>query len=380
MAFAVLAVVHGARSGLVVQALSLLGGLLGLVVGAHLAARFTSTMSDPEGKAFLALFCVVGSAALVSGVGHLVGVYAARLLWKTPLRTVDLALGAALAVVVTLAGAWLFGNMVANNPSRPVAAQVQQSTILRFLDEHLPAAPAFVARVQRLLDVGGLPQVFAQFEPPPAQRLPLPAVVSRASARASASTVKIEGEACNLIQEGSGFVFAPGEVITNAHVVAGVRAPQIVAPNGTTTRATVVLFDPNLDLAVLRDTSLNAPALTLSASPAPRGTAAVVVGYPGGGPLDTEPAVILAETSAIGRNIYDTSTTARSVYEVEANVRSGNSGGPLVAADGTVIGVVFARSTSYNEIGYALTSPAVRNEAFSAASRTQATSTGSCTA
>ena len=67
----------------------------------------------------------------------------------------------------------------------------------------------------------------------------------------------------------------------------------------------------------------------------------------------------MAEFEAEGRDIYGQGLTVRNVYEIEAVVRPGNSGGPLVQPDGEVIGVVFSRSTTNGDIGYALTSPGV---------------------
>ncbi|MCU1468695.1 MAG: Colicin production protein, partial [Actinomycetia bacterium] len=210
---------------------------------------------------------------------------------------------------------------------------------------------------------------------------PLPASPSVRAAfeHAAASTLKIEGAACGRIQEGSGFVIAPGIVVTNAHVVAGVRQPFILA-NGVDTPAIPILFDPNLDIAVMRDASINAPPLHLASTTVPRGTGAAVLGYPGGGPLTVHAAIVLTEIEAVGRNIYGTSTTKRDVYELEGVVRPGNSGGPFVEPDGTVIGVVFARSSLNNDIGYALTSPDVRKRTLQAETLDTPVATGPCTA
>jgi S1-C subfamily serine protease len=190
--------------------------------------------------------------------------------------------------------------------------------------------------------------------------------------------VKIEGIGCDVLHEGSGFVFAPDRVLTNAHVVAGLTDPVVVAPNGTTLHATTVLFDPNLDIAVLHVPNLGVRPLVLDDQPMPRDTAGVVLGYPRGGPLVARPSVVLDDITAVGRNIYGTGNTTREVYVVEGALRPGNSGGPVVAADGTVLGVVFAKSATYTDIGFALTSADVRREALSAEGRTAPTSTGAC--
>ena len=375
------AVGNGLMSGALTQALSLGGLALGVFLGADLAPTFTRTATNPNTKGAIALVCVFGTAGLLAAVGRVLGSWAARRLRATPLRSIDAGLGVLTAVVVTLLVAWLLGNMLANDPTRPLATEVQRSAILRFLDRHLPPAPPVVARIQRLLDAGGLPQVFAQLEPHAAPTLALPAspLVQAAFGHAAASTLKIEGIACSQIQEGSGFVVAPGLVVTNAHVLAGVRQPFILV-NGVKTAAVPILFDPNLDIAVMRDPSINEPSLQLAATTVPRGTAGAVVGYPGGGPLTARAAVVLTELRAIGRNIYGTSTTQRNIYEIEGVVRPGNSGGPLIEPDGTVIGVVFARSSLNNDIGYALTSTDVRTQTLRAETLDAPAPTGPCTA
>jgi S1-C subfamily serine protease len=230
-----------------------------------------------------------------------------------------------------------------------------------------------------VLDPSGFPNVFAQFEPPAASPLPLPSdpAIRAAAARAAPSTVKILGTACGQILEGSGFVVAPGVVVTNAHVVAGEQG-QAVEDRSGTHRAFAVAFDPKIDVAVLRSPGLSAPTLPMSTATVPRGTEGAVLGYPGGGPLDTGPAVVLREENAVGRDIYGTGLTARDIYELRADVRPGNSGGPLVNTRAVVIGVVFARSARTPDIGYALTSAQVASRVRNAGSAP--VSTGPCAA
>ena len=151
---------------------------------------------------------------------------------------------------------------------------------------------------------------------------------------------------------------APGLVVTNAHVIAGIPAPVVVDRSGPH-QTTVVLFDPSYDLAVMRVGGLTEPPLVLDPANAPRGTQSSVLGYPGGGPFTAMAAGVMAEFEAEGRDIYGQGLTVRNVYEIQAVVRPGNSGGPLVLPGGKVIGVVFSRSTTNGDIGYALTSPGV---------------------
>jgi S1-C subfamily serine protease len=195
---------------------------------------------------------------------------------------------------------------------------------------------------------------------------------------ADGSTVQIVGEACTAIQEGSGFVAADHYVLTNAHVVAGMKAPTVQEQNGPSQRGTVVLFDPKLDIAILRVGDTPGPVLALDAHDVDRGTQGAVIGYPEGGPLTNGGAAVLRDIPALGRDIYGKSVVERDVYELQAIVRPGNSGGPFVLSDGTVAGVVFAASTTDSDVGYALTTPQILPLLKKAEGRTQAVSTDGC--
>jgi S1-C subfamily serine protease len=375
------AAVHGLLLGGAVQLLSFGGLAVGLVAGGALAAVVARLGGDPLTKALFALLAVFGLALLGGAFGRELGVRLWGRLRRRKLAWFDAAIGALLAGAATLTAAWLIGGMISNAPIRGLASEIQHSAVLRGLGSILPPAPSVFSRLQRLIDATGLPQVFAQLEPQPAGRLPLPTdpTVRAAVARAGPSTVKIIGGACGAIQEGSGFVAGAGLVVTNAHVVAGVDHPTVIDHRGTHS-TTPVLFDPDLDIAVLRVGALDDPALVLLPGGVPRGTTGAVLGYPGNGPFDAEPAVVLTRLDAVGRNIYGRGLVTRSVYEIQSLVRPGNSGGPLVRPDGTVAGVVFSRSTLNDDIGYTLTSDEVAADLGTARSRGGPVTTGPCTA
>ena len=230
-----------------------------------------------------------------------------------------------------------------------------------------------------MIDPNGFPQVFTGLEPSLPTNTPLPNLGSLTAAvqKDRASVVKIEGRGCGGIVEGSGFVASSGFVVTNAHVVAGVANPVVLDANGE--HATeVVWFDPNFDLAVLRVSGLAGKPLDIDTAHAPNGTASVVLGYPGGGPFSAAPATVLSDFTAVGRNIYGQGATSRDVYGIKATVIPGNSGGPLVNRSGAVIGVVFAESTTYNQVGYALATPQVVTELHQAEARNTPVGTGQC--
>jgi S1-C subfamily serine protease len=186
--------------------------------------------------------------------------------------------------------------------------------------------------------------------------------------------VKVTGEACRRIQEGSGFIAMPGLVVTNAHVVAGEKAPRVEPFQGRSLPATVVLFDANRDLALLRVPGLTGQALAVDKGE--EGETGAVYGHPGGGDLRAAPAKISQELIAVGRDIYDRSDTRRSIFVLASALRPGDSGGALVDKEGKVVGVAFAIAPDKPGVSYALTDKELRP--VLAAPGTTAVSTGGC--
>jgi S1-C subfamily serine protease len=299
---------------------------------------------------------------------------------RVHLGPADAAVGAVVAAVATLLAAWIVAGMLTNTSLQRVSRAVNGSTILRHIDSVLPPAPGVFSRIEQLLRTNGFPQVFAGLTPQalPPVRPAGPPVMQAAIAHAGTSTVKIVSRGCGEILEGSGFVVAPDTIVTNAHVIAGTTSIQVEDTKGVQP-ATPIWFDPDFDLAVLRTPGpLAGPPLQIDPTNVPRGTQAVVLGFPEGGGFDPQAAGVDAQFEATGRNIYGTGLTVRSVYEISALVRPGNSGGPLVLADGTVIGVVFSTSANQPDIGYALASPQVQKEVQSAERADTPTGTGGC--
>jgi S1-C subfamily serine protease len=374
-----LAAVQGLRLGAVVQVLSFGGFLVGLYFGAQLASATVTWGHSQSTRTALALATLLGVAVLCGVAGRIMGNQVFRRVHRGALGAIDSGLGVVVAVVASLLAAWLLANTLVNTDSLTLNASIDQSKIIRSLDNVLPAPPSVFSRFQNFLSAQGFPPVFAQLAPESAGPVALPggAQLDVAASRAEASTVKIIGEGCGQIQEGSGFVVEPGLVVTNAHVVAGIAHP-MVQVGASLLATTVIYFDPFYDLSVLRVSGLDEPLLTLDPEPATRGVQAAVLGYPGGGTFRAAPAGIMAVFQAEGRDIYGQGLTVRNVYEIQAKVRPGNSGGPLVQLDGQVIGVVFSRSTTNGDIGYALTSPGVLSRVRQAESSPKAVGTGAC--
>jgi S1-C subfamily serine protease len=165
------------------------------------------------------------------------------------------------------------------------------------------------------------------------------------------SVVRVEGEACGRLQEGTGFFVGDGVVVTNAHVVAGEDDSIIELADGSQAEAVVVAFDPARDLAVLA-TGADAPALAIGSGEV--GDVGGVFGHPGGGPLEISPFEVGEEITASGRDIYDQTATQREVLVLAADLAPGDSGSALVDPDGQVVGVAFAVAPDRAGVAYAL--------------------------
>jgi S1-C subfamily serine protease len=339
----------------------------------------------PSQQALVAIIVVFITAMIGQLLASLAGVaLRSRVTWR-PVAVVDALGGAAISVVSVLLIAWFIGSAVINSPFPAVARQVRSSEVLRGVGQVMPpAAMSMFSDFRHLLDKSPYTQVFGPLGVNGALNVGPgnPSVVHKpAVLKDENSIVKIRGvaQSCNKRLEGSGFVISPGHVLTNAHVVAGVNTDLgIVTAKGTALRATVVRFDPQVDLAVLYVPGLTAPLLRFATATASRGDNAIVAGYPLNGQFSAVPARISGESTAGGPDIYRSGNVSRDIYEIRARVEPGNSGGPLLAPNGRVYGVVFAAAVNYHDTGYALTASQVENDARGWARATQAVSTQRC--
>jgi S1-C subfamily serine protease len=376
----VVAAVNGFRRGASLQLSTYIGLLAGLVVGAVLAPRVAALASTSFAQAALALVVLLACAAIGDALGWLAGTRIWVLARRSALGGVDSAAGIVVALVASLLAVWFIGLNLVSGPFPSVASQIRGSAVIRTIDTVLPRPPSLLAEVRQFLNRFGFPEVFADLPPAPAGPVEEPSnrQIQAAVGVAAPATVKIVGRACGAIQEGSGFVAAPHYVVTNAHVVAGVQEPVVQHQGGGSSTAVTVLFNPQLDIAVLRVEGDAGPVLDVESVEQNRGTPGAVLGYPRGGDLTAGPAAVRRELTAVGRDVYGESTVERQVYEMQATVRPGNSGGPFVNLEGDVIGVVFAASTTDPHVGYALTSTEVIPEMNAAEGRTEPTATGDC--
>jgi S1-C subfamily serine protease len=375
--------VSGYRQGFVVGVLSFVGFLGGGVLGAKIAPDLSRTSAlDGLPTAAVGLGAVFFLAIVGQVVATMVGAaLRRRLTWK-PARVVDAFAGGAISVVSLLLVAWLVGTAVASSPFTGLASQVRRSQVLAVVDDAVPAAgKRFFADFRALIDDRGFPEVFGGLTPTETADVdpPDPALARSAAVQSVRDEVlKITGvaEDCRRRIEGTGFVYAPERVMTNAHVVAGVRDPDVEVGNRKI-RATVVLYDPGRDIAVLRVPGLGRSPLAFT-GPASTGQSAVVVGYPNDGPFRADAARIARTQKARGPDIYQRSTVVREIYALRGRVQPGNSGGPLIDTQGKVLGVIFAAAADDPETGYALTAAEVASDARAGATATKRVSTQSC--
>jgi S1-C subfamily serine protease len=370
--------VAGYRRGFTLQAFGFGGLLIGLVVGALLAPFFANIVDGPNARAGLAVLVLLAVAALGNAAGWFIGVHA-RHRAASKFAKADSVAGSAVAVVASLLAIWFLALNLANGPFPAIATEIRGSAVVRTLDAALPQPPSLLAQVRRLFNRFGFPDVFSGIPPLPAEpvRPPSQAEARAAAEAAAASTLQVIGPACDVIQEGSGFVAAEGYVVTNAHVVAGMDDPEVRSAAGRSD-ATTVLFDPDLDLAILSVPGATGPPLPLATEPLDRGAPGAVLGYPQGGPLDVRRAAVRRTIDAVGRDIYGHGEVERLVLELQTLVRPGNSGGPFVLPDGRVAGVVFAASSGDDDVGYAIAADEVQDPLRTATGQTTPVDTGPC--
>lgn len=360
IAFVGLAVYRWYKIGFVQGLFSVVGLIAGILLGVLIAPWIMGQFTADVVKFIVMLLTIGVSTALLAGLGEHLGNKLHKRIDETKLSKPNAIAGAIFSIFVVLAMVWITAAMLANSPYKELNKQIQNSLIIQSLNSNLPAAPPIIARVGTLFTPLDFPQVFVG-APPKLSQPVAPAgsaTVQSAVAAAGESTVRIEAAGCGMISAGSGFIAGDGLVMTNAHVLAGSTAIEVVDTTARH-RAELVYFDPDIDIAILRTPKLNAKVLPIANRNYQRGQEAVVLGFPGGGEFHAEPAGIMRIMEARGYDIYNKRQIDRNVYELRANVVQGNSGGPLVLADGTVIGMVFASAQNESGYGYALTGPEI---------------------
>jgi S1-C subfamily serine protease len=374
-----LAIYRGRDSGFLRQFWASIGFFGGLFIGSWLGSHTISLGQTTSDRGLLTLLTIIGMALVGLALGEYIGLHFKHRLLAHRLNKLDNGLGSLLGVTTSVLSIWLLASLAISLPYRSLQSTVHSSHIVAGLNHVLPPAPKILSGLERLIDPNGFPDVFIGNEPIPKGNVNLPNLGDFTAAvnADKTSVVRIKGQGCGGIVSGSGFVVGNNLVVTNAHVVAGISTPIVQDVNGSH-RAATAWFDPDLDIAVLRTSKLEGKPLTINPDKIPPQTPGAVLGYPGGGNFNAVPAVVTRQLLARGRDIYDQNRTLRSIYEIRATVQQGNSGGPLIAKDGSVIGVIFAESTTYDGVGYTLTTSKVIEEVNQAKQHSQPVSTGQC--
>jgi S1-C subfamily serine protease len=375
VAFTVLLAFYGYVQGFIVGALSLAGFAVGAFAGTRLAPLLLSQGDHSPYAPLLGLLgALLAGGVFASGLEGL-GTRVRSALRLPALRAVDGLLGAVLTACVGLGIAWIIGAVALNaSSSQPLRSDIQDSTILRALDEILPPSGPILDELARF---DPLPSVHG---PSASVAAPNARILASAGVRAARhSVVRVFGTACGLGVEGSGWVVAPGLVVTNAHVVAGETDTQIQIDGvGTGHPARVLLFDPHNDIAILQVPGLDLRPLTVADDPR-TGTATAILGYPLDGAFDAEPGRLGQTETVETQNAYGQGHVLRAITALRGKVRPGNSGGPMVDAHGRVTATVFAALTGATHAGgFAVPNTLVRAAVRHAEAADQPVSTGGC--
>jgi S1-C subfamily serine protease len=371
----------GYWQGFITGAFATAGLLLGGLLGVWLAPKALGDAAPSVWVSLGALFIVILGASLGQGVLQYAGARMRdRIRWQ-PVRVVDAVGGAALSAVAVLLVAWALGVAISGSRISGLSNAVRDSTVLAKVNGVMPAdAGGLLDRFNTVVGTSFFPRYLEPFAPERIVRVGVgperlrqdPDVV-----RAGRSVFKVHGaNSCGRGVEGTGFLYAPDHLMTNAHVVAGVSQPTVEI-DGDDVSGRVVLYDPGADVAVIELDSGDAEPLSFDTTAGARDGVAIL-GYPEDGPFDLEPGRIRAEQRLRSPDIYGNGTVIRNVFSLRGLIRPGNSGGPIVDSEGEVVGVVFAASVTDRDTGYALTADQVGELATAAVGRTTRVSTGGC--
>ncbi len=340
----------GFRQGLIVGTLTLIGFAVGAFAGSRIGPLVLNQGAEsPYAPLCAALGALVAGALVAVTLESLALGLRSRLIREGGvLHLADGAGGAALVASVALGLVWVFGAVALHAPgTAQLRADVQRSVILRSLNDVLPPSGPILHALNRVDPAPSIVGPATPVGPPDPAVVNDPEVVA-----AGASVVRVLGTACGLGVEGSGWVGGPGLVVTNAHVVAGEDDTTVTTQNGASFAATPVRYDPENDLAVLR-VGADLPALPIAPDPQ-SGTTAAVLGYPENGPYASAPARLGETQDTISEDSYGRGPIHRPIASLRGDVRSGNSGGPLVDDRGRVLGTVFAATTTGPAGGFAV--------------------------
>ena len=270
-----------------------------------MAARTSTDDLEPLARAIVVLGALLGGVLAGEAVGSTLGHAVADNLGNGVVSGLDRAAGGVVGAAQALLIVWLAGGLLAVSGLPTLGRAAANSTAVRIADRYLPAPTEVVGEIAGVIDSSGLPDVFVGLEPVPLAPVDTPTDprAARIARAAIPSTARVTSRACENQVTGTGVVVAPGYIVTNAHVVAGSSTVRVELPSGPAD-ATVVLFDPKLDVALLYAPDADAPTMRFASTDPKRGAVGAALGFARGGPLVVLPAAVTGGYEAQGRDIY----------------------------------------------------------------------------
>lgn len=373
-------IVSGMARGVWVTVGSAVGFLVGATAAFFAIPMVAEWVPDPLWRTVAVIGCAIILIVAGHALGSAAGVAIQRMFRSPAVRGLSSLIGGAVNLVVAVAviAALSFSVQAMGFPQ--VNQHMKQSNVLQTVNAAVPQdVESMFAQVRSAVLASDIPEVAQLLVPEDAEDLPDGVELTDAAETTSQSVGRISGVAqeCGQSQSGSGVAVSPNRVVTNAHVVAGVTEPSVEMPDGQVVSGQVVHFDPERDLALLAVETLNSEPAPVG-GPMERGDQGFVMGYPAGGPFVAGPSVVQAREVSTINDIYGESPSDVEIYQLNADVRQGNSGGPVVNEEGHVVGVVFARAMEGNSVGFAVTAEATGDVLANPDAFTETAGTGEC--
>lgn len=379
------AAVWGALRGFLTAGIGALGGAVGAVFGLFFGPKLAGLTQSPGVRGAIGVVVLLGLISIGVAVGAALGRRATRAIASSAGAVVNQILGAVVSPLVVALVMYLVAVPLASVRQTWLAGTVRSSATIQILNKAVPApVRSWPSALGKLFNDTGFPQILDPLGRTPVAQVadPDPTLSALPPVReATKSIVKVHALApnCSSDRTGTAFVVGPRHVLTNAHVVAGSSEVRVQV-NGSDLVGAVVGYDAQLDVAMVRVPELDLPTLRVNTAPLSAGASVIVSGFPLNEPLTTVSGRVQSSFGLDGPDIYQGRDTFREVYVLKAQIRQGNSGGPLLTPDGAVAGVVFASAPDVAGTGYALTSAQVAGFIGTYVTSTTQVGTGGCLA
>jgi S1-C subfamily serine protease len=335
LGFVALTAFIGWKKGLVASALSVAGIVLGAWLGSRVAPALLQGGTSSPYTPLAALAGAAVGAILLETLGTLAGTSLRSRIRKPRFNTFDSFGGLALGGIAGLALVWVVGAVALLLPGQAdLRHGAQKSALLRRLNEVVSPEKVLnaLARIDPFPAITG---PAAPVSPPDPRVANAPGIRS-----AAPSVVRVQGTACGVGVEGTGWAARANLVVTAAHVVAGQDDTVVELLSGARLPAQAVAFDPKNDIAVLRIDDLGLRPLPLARPKS--GTPVAVLGFPENGPFTATPARIGRTSVVLAEDAYGRGPVTRAITSLGGRVRHGDSGAPAVDSRGAVESTVFA--------------------------------------